>query len=102
MSARRLRRTLKPRAQDDVRDALHDTRQQWGADQRRRYRDRLYGVMRQLLDFPELGQARDDLFPGCRGLRAKHHVIFYRIAEDEIVVGRVLHVRQDATGKGQP
>ena len=102
MPSRRRRLTLKPQAQEDVREALHYTHQQWGAEQRSRYRVRLYETMRKLLDFPELGQPRDDLFPGCRSLRAEQHVIFYQITEGEIIVGRVLHVRQEAAGKVEP
>ncbi|MEA2524608.1 MAG: toxin ParE1/3/4 [Thermomicrobiales bacterium] len=58
--------------------------------------------MRTLLDYPELGKPRDDLFPGCRNLLVERHIIFYRVTDDEIVVSRLLHVRQDATGNVEP
>ena len=47
--------------------------------------------------FPDLGRERDDLFPGCRALRIESHVVYYRVTTTEIVVSRVLQVRQDAT-----
>jgi toxin ParE1/3/4 len=58
--------------------------------------------MRKLLDYPEMGPARDDLFPGCRSVRVEQHVVYYQVTATEIVVGRVLHFRQDATGKVTP
>ena len=99
MSVRKLRVTLKPRTRQD---ALLYTCEQWGEEQRRRYRARLYDGMRRLVDYPELGPARDDLYPGCRSFHIEQHVIFYEVTETEIVVGRVLHVRQDAAGKVKP
>jgi toxin ParE1/3/4 len=97
-----LRLTLKPRARLDVRNALLYTRERRGAEQRSRYRARLYEGMHRLLDFPELGEQRDDVFPGCRTLRVDQHIVFYRIAEREIVVSRVLHFRQNAIGQVEP
>ena len=55
--------------------------------------------MDSLLEFPELGPTRNDLFAGCRNLSVNQHVIFYRIDGDVIVVGRVLHPSQDPVGK---
>ena len=58
--------------------------------------------MRALLDHPELGMPRDDLFRGCRGRTVERHVVYYRITDDEIIVGRVLHSGQDPSGKVTP
>jgi toxin ParE1/3/4 len=103
MSARSRRRlTIREAAKRDIDDALLCTRTRWGIDQRRRYRARLYQAMRSLLDYPELGASRDDLFPGCRNLPVEHHVVFYHVVDDEIVVGRILHTSQDPTGKVRP
>ncbi len=43
--------------------------------------------MRSLLDHPELGTARDDLFPGCQNLLVQQHLVFYSITDDEILIG---------------
>jgi toxin ParE1/3/4 len=48
-------------------------------------------------DYPLVGQARDNLFPGCRSVQAEQHVIYYYQSETEIVVVRILHGRQDAS-----
>ena len=95
MSARK--RRLHPRARADLRSILLYTRAQWGVEQRRRYRALLERGIDSLTRHPELGEARDDLFPGCRTLRVEQHIVYYHLTESEIIVGRVLHVRQDAT-----
>lgn len=95
-SDRKLRLTAHARA--DVRSILRYTAKQWGVRQRDIYHAQLYDGMDRLLRHPELGEERSDLFDGCRALRVEHHIHFYRIAETRVVIGRVLHVRQEATG----
>lgn len=99
MSAPSRQLTLTSRAREDVRQALLFTRHRWGEQQRRRYRLSLGAAMRRLLDYPDLGQPRDDLYPGCQAFNVGRHVIFYRQTEEEVIIGRVLHVRQEAQGK---
>jgi toxin ParE1/3/4 len=95
-SGRKLRLTADARA--DIRSILRYTARQWGIRQRDIYHAALLEGMDKLLRHPALGEERTDLFDGCRALRVEHHLLFYRIAETGIVVGRVLHVRQMATG----
>jgi plasmid stabilization system protein ParE len=103
MSARSRRYlTIREAAKRDIDDILLYTRRRWGIDQRRRQRAQLRQAMRSLLDYPELGPPRDDPFSGCRNLPLEHHVVFYHIAGNEIVVGRVLHSSQDPSGKVTP
>lgn len=90
---------ISPEARIDLRDIRRYTTQEWGARQLEIYTERLKQVIRRLLDFPELGHVRDDLYPGCRAFTAEQHVIFYRITENEIVISRVLHGSQDPTSK---
>ena len=71
----------------------------WGRDQRDRYKASVLRRLRRLTDHPELGPARDDVYPGCRSLVVEQHVAYYRVTETQIVVGRLLHARQDATGE---
>ncbi len=89
---------LKPQARDDLHGALLQTRRQWGAGQGVRYKSLLYGAMRGLVDYPERGRARDELFRGCRSLPAGEHMLYYYhdADDDEVVIVRVLHGRQDA------
>ena len=99
-SSRKLRLTADARA--DVRSILRYTARQWGLRQRDIYRAQLYEGMDKLLRHPELGEEQDDVFPGCRTLRVEQHVLFSRVTETEIIVSRVLHVRQDVTDKVFP
>lgn len=100
MCARSRRRlTVEDAARLDIEDVLLYTLEHWGAEQRRRYLDKLRRAMRSLLDHPELGQEQDDLYPGCRRLLLEQHGIYYRLEGDEIIVGRVLSNSQDPTGR---
>ncbi len=99
-SSRKIRFTADARA--DLRDIRRNTAQRWGARQRDVYDAHLNQAMRSLLDYPELGPPRDDLFPGCRNLLVERHIVYYRITNDAIIVGRVLYSSQDPTGKVNP
>jgi toxin ParE1/3/4 len=102
MSARRRQLVIRPDAREDLRQILIYTQERWGAEQRRRYRALMYQAMRSLLDYPERGRTREEYFPDCRGLPAEHHIIFYRLTDDEVVIVRILHGNQDAAGKVRP
>jgi len=91
--------TIREAAKQDIDDILLYTRTRWGIDQRRRYRGQLRQAIRSLLDYPELGPSRDDLFPGCRNLPLEYHVVYYHLDGDEIIVGRVLHSSQNPVGR---
>jgi toxin ParE1/3/4 len=100
MSARRPAIRLAPRSERDYQSILLYTRRTWGERQRAAYRDKIVQALRRLRDYPQLGQPRDDLFLGCRGLPVEQHVIFYHQPEaNAIVVLRILHQRQDATSE---
>lgn len=91
MSARRRRLRLTPRAREDVRQALLFSRRRWGERQRRRDKGRLTATMANLAESPEFGQPR-----------VEPHVLFDRLTEEEVIVGRVLRVRQEAAGRVVP
>ncbi|HEY7035648.1 MAG TPA: type II toxin-antitoxin system RelE/ParE family toxin [Thermomicrobiales bacterium] len=99
-SSRRLR--LSPEARADDRDIRRYTTQRRGARQRDLYYARLNQGMHALLDYPERGRSRDDLYAGCRGLPVEQHVVFYYLTDGEVVIDRVLHGSQDPTGKVGP
>ena len=99
MSARRRRLVLKPRARQDLRNALHYTRMRWGAEQHTEYKTLLYGAMRELVEHPGIGAARGELCAGCRSRVAGQHIVYYRFGDEEVEVVRVLHARQDAAAE---
>lgn len=90
---------LASEARRDFRDTLRFSRRQWGEDQRDRYARRLIGAMERLVQFPDLGERRDDLSKGLRGLSIEQHIIFCRVDDRAITVMRILHVKMDARGQ---
>ena len=60
-----------------------------------RYEASLQRAIDGLADYPEAGARREPLFPGCRIRPVEHHLLNYRILDDEIEVIRVLHERAD-------
>jgi len=98
MSARNVRLVLTPLTRQDLRDILQYTAQTWGRERRDAYQALVLGRLRELTAYPNLGRARDEVFPGCRSLRVEQHVAYYRTTDAEIIVARLLHARQDAVG----
>jgi toxin ParE1/3/4 len=48
-----------------------------------------------LSEHPRMGRIRHDLGPGLRSHPVRNHLIFYRLAGNDIVIVRVLHGRRD-------
>jgi toxin ParE1/3/4 len=60
--------------------------------------DHLYAISLacgQLLENPELGRARDELFHGLRSILVDPHTVFYRATMTAVEVVRVLHQREE-------
>ena len=92
-SPRRLR--LSRQAERDLQGILAYTLRKWGPEQRDAYEARLNRAFDELIEFPELGRARDDLGRNARSLPVEQHVIVYRVKADEIQVSRIVHGRRD-------
>jgi toxin ParE1/3/4 len=60
-----------------------------------RYIDHLRDRALELLHFPELGRARDEIHPGLRSLLARNHLLFYRLERQEVQILRILHGSMD-------
>ena len=100
MSARRVAIELSRAALRDVDGLLLYTRRTWGKGQQAIYRAAIYRMLDMLSQHPQAGRPRDDLFPGCRGIRVEQHVIYYHQPDaSTIVVRRILHTRQDASAE---
>jgi len=74
---------------------LH-TCQTWGAEQADRYLDQIDAGLLHLADHPLLGSGYGHIRSGYRKLRIRHHDVFYRVLESEILIVRVLHEDMDA------
>jgi toxin ParE1/3/4 len=50
-----------------------------------------------LAEFPQLGRPREELRPGVRSLRLPRfpHIVIYRLANDSVVLLRLLHGARD-------
>lgn len=55
--------------------------------------DRVDATVERLQQYPMIGTSRDSLAPGVRSIRARpfRHLIFYRVANDELILIRMLH-----------
>ena len=79
----------------DLKAIARYTEKQWGAARRQRYLAALRDQFAALLRHPALGAPREDVAAGYRALAVGRHIIFYRVAGEEIVIVRVLHQRMD-------
>jgi toxin ParE1/3/4 len=90
-----MRLVVSPDARADLKGIARYTEKEWGAARKTRYLAAIRERFTTLLRHPQIGAPREDLAPGYRSLPVGRHVIFYRVADDEIVILRVLHQRMD-------
>jgi toxin ParE1/3/4 len=86
---------LSSQARVDFTDILSYTRQQWGEEQRDRYEETLTRAVAALGHYPEAGERRPRLFPGCRVRFVERHIVYYRVLQDCVEIVRILHERTD-------
>src|SRR4051812_14547274 len=98
MSAHRLQVELSPRARSDLRSILNYSTQQWGSEQRERYRKRLNDGFNAIAAFPLIGRIRPEFGESARSHKVDAYIVIYKPAGDRIVIARVLHQRQDIEG----
>lgn len=78
-------------AQADLEQIADYTIAEWGQRQADFYLEQLYS----LLDNPRLGKPRDDIKAGYRSLLVEKHLVFYRLAAEQLEIMRILHCRTD-------
>lgn len=90
-----------PRAKRDIIEVLKYTRDRWGNDQARAYRDLIREALRASSADPKRGKARGTR-PGILSYHIKQpgrdarHIIFYRVsAVGQVDLVRFLHVSMD-------
>ena len=86
--------TMRPLAKEDLKDIWLYTYSEWGEKQADKYLIELGSGIEGLIDNPELGMVCDYVTQYRQYLK-NHHIIFYRIEGDEIIIVRVLHERMD-------
>jgi toxin ParE1/3/4 len=82
-------------AKQDLLSIGRYTQKTWGIEQRNRYLAMLDGCFHLLAQEPQKGRACDEIRPGYRKYHAGRHLIFYREAERQIEIIRILHDRMD-------
>lgn len=85
---------LTERAKDDLAD-LWNFYEQISKDLARRKINAVLEEIEELVAFPEMGRAREDIKSGLRVWVSGNHLIFYRVVQSEILVERVLHGHRD-------
>ena len=90
---------LSDEAEDDFRSLLAYTAANFRTEQRDFYADRLVEIMQELLKYPQIGSARDDVAAGIRSRRADQHVIFYRVSKHSIQIVRILHAKRNLSAE---
>ena len=89
-----MRLLLSRRAKEDlleIREFISD-HDELAAD---RYIDHLRDRALELLHFPELGRAGNEILSGLRSLLARNHLLFYKLERQEVQILRILHGSMD-------
>lgn len=73
------------------------TIERFGIEQARRYRDELKTCFDQLAGNPRLGRRAEQLGSGLRRYEHRSHIVFYQVADTDLLIVRVLHYRMDVT-----
>lgn len=81
-------------AKADLTQIRDYTRREHGAAQAKVYMSALRASFKTLQTNPEIGFSIDHIREGYRCYAVKHHRIFYRIADANIIIAAVLHERQ--------
>lgn len=84
-----------PRARRDIDDIWDYSVARWGDEQAERYVRAIQLAIEAIAADPRRALPCDDIRPGYRKHRSASHVVFVRLAEDDLIVVRVLHARMD-------
>ena|ERR1022692_967453 len=84
---------LSGKAKADVKEIGRYTQQRWGVEQRNRYLGELDACFQKIGANPTLGNSAEAIRAGYRRIRKGSHVVFFRKAENEVEIVRVLHER---------
>ena len=87
---------LAPAARDDIRDIRTYSISAFGMSRARDYIEGLRATLHRLGNMPRTGSIEHDLGANIRGTTYRSHRIYYPIAEDGVVIVRILHHSRDA------
>jgi toxin ParE1/3/4 len=86
---------LSEKADADLTSIYEYTLEKWGLEQLQIYQKHINQALELICQEPlsARSKARDDLTSGCRLFHVQHHYIAYRVQENTIQIGRILHER---------
>ncbi len=88
--------TITQDAEQDIEDLWIYGYWKFGREQADHYSHRLYSTFYKLAEHP-IGRKRADLAQALSSFPSGQHIIFYRIAGDELIIVRVLHHSREVT-----
>ncbi|MEZ5007175.1 MAG: type II toxin-antitoxin system RelE/ParE family toxin [Chitinophagales bacterium] len=91
----KVRYVLSEAADKDIEEIFDYTNYKFGFNQAVTYLENLEEFFQKLVEYPELGRARDELKVGLYSLTMQSHVVFYRILNHSIRIVRVMHKSKD-------
>ncbi len=86
---------ISPTAKADLKDIYQFGLRQLGKIQSDNYLAAIKDHFLALIDQPLMGVERPELLPDTRSLPIQSHILFYRVASNQVEIIRVLHCRQD-------
>jgi toxin ParE1/3/4 len=86
---------LAPEAQEDLRDILQVSFEQWGSRQRDDYRRQLRAEFLCIARHSGIGVARPEFGESVRSRPCGSHVVLYVPTDQGIVITRIIHQRRD-------
>jgi toxin ParE1/3/4 len=90
--------TLSAKADGEIENIATASMREWGLVRAEKYILGLHRTFQVLTDFPDLGRDASNLRPGYRTMETASHSVFYRKAENVVLIVRVLHQRMDFRG----
>lgn len=88
---------LTPLAGSDLRAIYLEGLRLYGEAQARRYLLRLSEEMRFIREFPFVPRLREEFVPPVRVHPVAAHVIIFEVREEEVIIARIRHGREDCT-----
>ena len=71
------------------------TSEEWSFTQADVYLSQINSGVGHLISSPQLGKDRNDLRKSYRSIQTKHHIVFYKITNNQIQIIRILHESSD-------
>lgn len=90
---------LSPKAYEDLELIYEHTLSKWGFKQAEKYIDLIYGAMREIERYPNIGVVYKTPLFTYRKLVVGNHILYYRLENDNLFVIRVLHSRMDQNSR---